>query len=100
MAKIKRFFGIFQVEGLQRETRSEEIFQKTLILAFEVIMPPPKHTHLKWEFFFRVLAHCATLKKVQAKKLVSSKRSIFLHEIAFLSVLNFFPIRKLIFGHF
>ena len=33
-------------------------------------------------------------KKVQAKKLVKS------NEIAFLAVLNFFPVQKLIFGHF
>ena len=36
-------------------------------------------------------------KKVQAKKLVKSNESIFFREIAFLAVLNFFPVQKLIF---
>ena len=39
-------------------------------------------------------------KKVQAKKLMKSNISIFLREIAFLAVSNFFPVQKLIFGHF
>ena len=40
-------------------------------------------------------------KKVQAKKLVKSNKSkFFFREIAFLAVLNFFPVQKLIFGHF
>ena len=40
-------------------------------------------------------------KKVQAKKLVKSNKSkIFFREIAFLADLNFFPVQKLIFGHF
>ena len=40
-------------------------------------------------------------KKVQAKKLVKSNKSKnFFREIAFLAVLNFFPVQKLIFGHF
>ena len=37
------------------------------------------------------------LKKVQAKKPAKSK--FFFLEIAFLAVLNFFPVQKLIFGH-
>ena len=38
---------------------------------------------------------------VQAKKLVkSNKWKIILCNIAFLAVLNFFPVQKLIFGHF
>ena len=36
-------------------------------------------------------------KKVQAKKLVKSNKSIFFREIAFMAV---FPVQKLIFGHF
>ena len=32
-------------------------FQKTLILVFEVIVQPPKHT-IEIGFFFHVLAHC------------------------------------------
>ena len=41
------------------------------------------------------------LKKVQAKNLVKSNKSNFIfREIAFLAVLNFFPVQKLIFGHF
>ena len=42
-------------------------------------------------------------KEVQPKKLVDMKSiitRIFFHEIAFLEVLNFFPVQKLIFGHF
>ena len=40
--------------------------------------------------------------KVQAKKLAKSnksKKKIFLREIAYLAVLNFFPVQKLIYGH-
>ena len=54
------------------------------------------------------------LKKSRPKKLVKSNKSIsrkifspkssiakqIFHEIAFLAVLNFFPVQKLIFGHF
>ena len=41
------------------------------------------------------------LKKVQAKKFVKSNGSkIFFREIAFSADLNFFPVPKLIFGHF
>ena len=37
----------------------------------------------------------------KAKKLVKSNKSkILFREIAFLTVLNFFPVQKLIFGHF
>ena len=36
-------------------------------------------------------------KKVQAK---SNTSKFFFREIAFLAVLNFFPVEKLIFGHF
>ena len=40
-------------------------------------------------------------KKGKAKKLVKSNKSIKkICEIAFLAVLNFFPVEKLIFGHF
>ena len=34
-----------------------KFFQKMLILIFEVIMQPPKHT-FEIGFFFRILAHC------------------------------------------
>ena len=41
------------------------------------------------------------IKEVQAKKLVKSNRSKFsFREFVFLEVLNFFPVQKLIFGHF
>ena len=40
-------------------------------------------------------------KKVQAEKLMKSNKSKKnFREIAFLAVLNFFPVQKLIFGHF
>ena len=40
-------------------------------------------------------------KKVQAKKFMKSNLSKnLLREIAFLAALNFFPVQKLIFGHF
>ena len=40
-------------------------------------------------------------KKVQAKKLAKSNKSTKkFREIAFLVVLNFFPVQKFIFGHF
>ena len=41
------------------------------------------------------------LKKSMQKKLVKSNKSKFSpYEIAFLAVLNYFPVQKLIFGHF
>ena len=40
------------------------------------------------------------LKKSRQKKIVKSNKSFFSGEIAFLAVLNFFPVQKLIFGHF
>ena len=39
-------------------------------------------------------------RKVQAKEFVKSNKSNFFREIAFLLVLNFFPVEKLIFGYF
>ena len=49
----------------------------------------------------KTIAHQARkFKKVQAKKLVKSNKSIFFREIAFLAVLTIFPVQKLIFGHF
>ena len=40
-------------------------------------------------------------KKVQAKKLVKpNKSNLFFREIAFQAILNFFPVQKMIFGHF
>ena len=39
----------------------KKIFQKTLILVFEVIMQPPKHTFEIEIFFVHFLAHCALL---------------------------------------
>ena len=44
-------------------------------------------------------ARARKFEKVQAKKLVKSNKSFF-HEIVFLTVLNFFPIQKLIFAYF
>ena len=42
--KNKRFSKLFKTEWLRRDIWSEEKFQKTLILVFEVIVQPPKHT--------------------------------------------------------
>ena len=51
--------------------------------------------------FFKEHSGPENLKKVQVKKLVKSNKSKKLFcEIAFLPVLNFFPVPKLIFGHF
>ena len=51
-----RFLKFFQVEGSQRRPGVKKKFQKTLILVFEVIVQPPKHT---FEIgCFGVLAHC------------------------------------------
>ena len=48
--------------------------------------------HTQWDRKF---------KKFQAKKLVKTNKSKkCFHEIAFLAVLNFFPVQKLIFCHF
>ena len=40
------------------------------------------------------------LKNSRQKNLVKSYKSIFFREIAFLTVLNLFPVQKFIFGHF
>ena len=55
---LKRFLKNFRVEGLRWGIgpRMKKI-SKTLILVFEVIVQPPKHT-IEIGFFFRVLAHC------------------------------------------
>ena len=47
--------------------------------------------------FYSVISQRARkFKKVQAKKLMKSNKSKkILHEIAFLAVLNFFPVQKL-----
>ena len=50
----------FRVEHPQRRPRVIKKIQKMLILVFEVIVQPSKHTHLKLELlFFCFLAHCA-----------------------------------------
>ena len=58
----------------------------------------------KFDFSKFLLSHsqwAIKFTKVQAKKkLVKSNKSFFPREIAFLAVLNFFPVEKLIFGHF
>ena len=46
---------MFQVEGPQRGTGVKKIFQKMLILVFEVIMEPSKYT-FEIGIFFHVLA--------------------------------------------
>ena len=60
-----------------------------------------------WRFFRKdfllpqITQRARWFKKVQAKKLVKSNKSKkYLREIAFLAVLNFFPVQILIFGHF
>ena len=56
-----------------------------------------RHFRVKSTFFVQLIPSL----EVQAKKLVKSNKSIlFFHEIAFLVVLNFFPVKKLIFSHF
>ena len=52
--KINVFFKKISTWGSPNETRSEEIFsKKTLILVFEIIVQPPKHT-FEIGFFLRV----------------------------------------------
>ena len=46
-----------RVPKVKRTQSEENFFEKTLILAFEVIEQPPKHT-FEIEFFCRVLSHC------------------------------------------
>ena len=45
-AKINVFWNFFLMEWSRRGQRGEEKFQKKLILVFEVIVQPPKHTFL------------------------------------------------------
>ena len=53
-----------------------------------------------------ILAICTLGQKIEKKKstqkkiVKSNKSKFFSHEIAFLAVLNFFPVQKLIFGPF
>ena len=50
---------------------------------------------------FQIHGGPENLKKSRPKKLVKSNKSnLFFRKIAFLAVLNFFPVQKLIFGHF
>ena len=71
---------------------------------YPCIMPPPRNVlNFPAAMIFAKKKHSVpeNLKKVQAKKLVKSNKSkFFFREIAFLAVLNFFPVQKLIFGHF
>ena len=48
--------------------------------------------HMYYVYMYAAL-NCLFRKKINQKK-------NFFHEIAFLAVLNFFPIQKMIFGHF
>ena len=43
-AKINVFWNFFKQSGLKGASEVTKKFQKTLILAFQVIMQPPKHT--------------------------------------------------------
>ena len=47
------FSSIYQVEGSRRKPGVKKIFQKMLVLAFEVIVQPLK-THIRNWVFFRV----------------------------------------------
>ena len=64
----------------------------TKIAILLLIFPPSK-------FVLIISQWARKFKIVQAKKLVKSNKSFF-REIAFLAVLNFFPVQKLSFGHF
>ena len=58
-------------------------------------------TTLKFSKLSTHIMHITAGQKIfksQGKKTVKS--NIFLREIAFLAVLNFFPVQKMIFGHF
>ena len=56
--KINVLFAIFLSAGSLKDTRSEEKNSENIdfILAFEVIVQPPKH--ISNYTFFQVLAHC------------------------------------------
>ncbi len=70
--------------------RGGKIFVSQIIIVYENYSIPQVSAQRVRKF-----------RKVQAKKLVKSNKSknIF-REIAFLAVLNIFPVQKLIFGHF
>ena len=58
-------------------------------------------TFEKLQQCYRLTQRARKFKNVQAKKLVKSNKSKKkFREIAFLAVLNFSPVQKLIFGHF
>ena len=65
-------------------------FQKTLILAFEVIVQPPRHT-FEIGFFFRVLSHCEIqIEGIAALATIEFKGSLSLmlrHFLEFFSAL-------------
>jgi len=55
----------------------------------------------KYDLVNAVHSGPVNFKKSRQKKLVkSNKEKLFFHEIAFLPVLTYFPVQKLILGHF
>ena len=74
------------------ETRTEKLVFLHFFSIFDYFLKVPYSDTASQKF-----------KKVQAKKLVKSnksKKNFFFREIAYLAVLNFFLVQKLIFGHF
>ena len=55
------FLKFFVLFGYPLETLHSQIFQKMLILVFEIILQPPEHTHLKLDFFSHFSSLCIIL---------------------------------------
>ena len=54
----------------------KKIFQKTLILVLEKIMRNHSNTHLKLNFFFRVLAYCVKKEKPKPINIEKAKQHL------------------------
>ena len=65
-AKINVFWKNFERSGPEGHQEWRFFFQKTLILAFEVIIQPPKHTFEIRIFFSRFSSLCETRRKFVA----------------------------------
>ena len=74
-----KYFWVELVPAPRSGPRVKKKFQKTLILAFEVILQPPKHTFEIGIFFLRILAYCVLFSKMCCflRKFVVEKTMVF-----------------------
>ena len=99
----KKIFLYILVYSISREKKE---YKKYLILnsVSKIIFNRNSYKNIYYSILAKFLKYHSgpeKFKKVQAKKLVKlNKFKKFVREIAFLAVLNFFPVQKLMFAHF